>query len=110
MPTLGQFVVVNELGVRLLRPAPRSGIEFVGKDAYSHWDGDALHVEVPSFAPILPIETSAGKRRVRQPCDCDVVENVVAGEAFGFSSEGARDHLVAACVGVEEISRLPGRG
>ena len=98
---------MNELGIRLLCPALRGRIEFVGEDAYSHGDVDALGVEVPSLAPILPIEPGAGKRRVRQPCNCDVVENVVASEAFGFSSEGARDQLVAARVVIKEISRQP---
>jgi hypothetical protein len=34
-----------------------------------------------------PIETSSGKRGIRQPGDRDVVENVVAREAFGFSGK-----------------------
>jgi hypothetical protein len=46
-------------------------------------------IEKPEFAPILPIETGARKRRVRQPGDRDVVEDVVARETFGFSLKDA---------------------
>src|SRR6202795_3474269 len=95
---------MDQFGIRLLCPAPRGWIEFVREDAYGHRDGDAFGIEVP-FAPILPIETSARKRRVRQPGDRDVVEDVVACEAFGFSRKDACDQLVAARVVIEEISR-----
>ena len=54
--TLGELVVVNELRIGLLRPAPRGWIEFVRKDAHCNRDGDAFGIEIP-FAPILPIET-----------------------------------------------------
>ena len=77
MAALGEFVEVNELGVRLLRPAPRSRIEFVREDAHGNRDGDAFRIEVP-LAPILPVETSARKGCVRQPGDGDVVEDVIA--------------------------------
>ena len=96
---------MNEIGIRPLCPAPRGGIEFVREDAYGNRNGDAFCIEIPEFAPILPIETGAGKRRVRQPGDGDVVEDVVAGEAFGFSLKDACDQLVAARVVIEEISR-----
>src|ERR1700726_220944 len=81
---LAELVIVDQLGIGALGPAPRSRIEFVREDAHGDRDGDAFRIEVP-FAPILPIETSARKRCVRQPGDRDVVENVVAREAFGFS-------------------------
>jgi hypothetical protein len=42
VPALGELVEVNELGIGLLRPAPRSRIEFVGEDAYGGRDHDAL--------------------------------------------------------------------
>src|SRR5580693_5028642 len=104
MATLGELVEVNEFWVRLLRPTLRCRIEFVGEDAHGNRDGDAFRVEVP-FAPILPIKTSARKCGVRQPGDGDVVEDVIAREAFGFSREDARDELIAAGVVVKEISR-----
>jgi len=69
-----------------------AGIEFVREDAHGSRDRDALGAfgtEIPEFAPILPIETGARKRRIGQPGDRDVVEDVVAREAFGFSRKDA---------------------
>src|SRR5262249_31672039 len=93
---------VDELGIRLLRPAPWSRIELVGEDAHGRREGHALRAEI-RFAPVLPVETGAGKSRVRQPGDRDVVEDVVAREAFGYALEDARHQLVAARVVIEEI-------
>jgi len=84
--TFVELVVMDQFGIRPLRPASWSRIEFVREDAHGNRDGDAFRIEVP-FAPILPIETSARKRFVRQPGDRDVVENVVAREALGFSGQ-----------------------
>src|SRR4030095_8589004 len=99
------LVVVNELGIRPLRPAPRGWIEFVREDAHGNRDGDALDIEKPEFAPKLPIETGARERRVGQPGDRDVVEDVIAREAGGFSCKDACDQIVAARVVIEEIRR-----
>ena len=82
MSAFVELVVVDKFGIRPLRPTARAQIDLVRKGAYGNRDGNAPHVEVPSFAPILPIETSARKRRVGQPGDRDVVEDVVAREAF----------------------------
>src|SRR5277367_5418089 len=105
MAAFWEPVVMNEFGVRLFGPAPRGWIEFVREDAHGNRDGDALGIEKPEFAPILPIETGARKCRVRQPRDRDVVEDVVAREAFGCSRKDACDQLVAARVMIKEISR-----
>src|ERR1700679_3664526 len=105
MAAFWEPVVMNEFGVRLFCPAPRGWIEFVREDAHGNRDGDAFGIEKPEFAPILPIETGARKCRVRQPGDRDVVEDVVAREAFGFALKDARDQLVAAQVVIEEIRR-----
>src|SRR5882762_5765949 len=83
------LVVMDKFGIRPLGPAPRGWIKFVREDAYGNRDGDAFGIEIPEFAPILPIETGARKRRVRQPGDRDVVEDVVARETFGFSLKDA---------------------
>jgi thiol-disulfide isomerase/thioredoxin len=40
VPALVDLVVVHEVGVRLLRPAPRRLEELVGEDAHGHRDGD----------------------------------------------------------------------
>src|SRR6476469_7512798 len=80
----GELVVVDELGIRPLCPAPRGWIEFVREDAHGNRDGDAFGIEI-AFAPIFPIQTGARKRRVRQPSDRYVVEDVVACKALGLS-------------------------
>ena len=79
---------MDQFGIRLLGPAPRGWIEFVREDAHGNRDGNAFGIEIP-FAPILLIETGARKRCVRQPGDRDVVENVIAREALGFSLKDA---------------------
>ena len=96
---------MDQFGICPLCPAPRSWIESVREDADGNRDGDALGIEKPEFAPILPIETGVRKRRVRQPGDRDVVEDVVAREALRLSVKDVRDQLVAARVVIEEISR-----
>src|SRR5688572_4194003 len=96
---------MDELGIRPLGPAPRGWIELIRKDAHGNRDGDAFGIEIPEFAPILPIETGARKRRVRQPGNRDVVEDVVARKALGLSVKDARDEFIAARVVIEEISR-----
>jgi hypothetical protein len=104
MTALGYYVEVDELGIRLLRPAPRRWIEFVREDTHRSRDRNAFDIEI-SLSPILPIETGPRKRRVRQPGDRDVVEDVVARKALGLSVEDARDEVIAARVVIEEISR-----
>src|ERR1700690_3783996 len=95
---------MDQFGIRLLCPTPRGGIDFVREDAHGNWDGDSFGIEISEFAPILPIETSTRYRRVRQPGDRDVVEDVGAREAFGFSRKDTRDQLVTARVVIEEVA------
>jgi hypothetical protein len=89
VPAFVEPVVVDEFGIRPLRPTPWSCIELIRKDAHGNGNGNAFGIEIPEFAPNLPIETGAGNRRVRQPGDRDVVEDVVAREAFGFAGKDA---------------------
>src|SRR4030095_2832367 len=96
---------MDQIGKHLLCPAPRGWINLVWEDADSNRDGDAFGVEVPEFAPGLPIKTGARQRCVRQPGDRDVVEDVVAREALRVSVKDARDELIAARVVIEEIRR-----
>ena len=98
---------MNEFGIRLLRPAPRSRIEFVREDAHGNRDGDTFGIEIP-FAPILPIETGARKRSVRQPGDRDVVEDVVAREALG-SPRQKRVRSARSCVRRDQGNKPQGR-
>src|SRR2546423_11743447 len=99
---------MDELWIGFFCPTPRSWIELVRKDAHGNRDRDAFGIEIP-FAPILPIETGARKRRVRQPGDRDVVEDFVARKAFGLAVKNACNHFIAACVVIKEISRQTDR-
>src|SRR5205823_13264790 len=105
MPALFELVVIDEFGIRPLCPAPRGWIELVRKDAHGNGDGGADALDSEERRPlVLPIETGSRKRRVRQPGDRDVVEDVVAREALRLSDKDARDELIAASVVVKEIS------
>src|ERR1700722_12936581 len=95
---------MDQFGIRPLRPASRRGIEFIREDAHGGRDNDASDAE-ERITLVLPIETSARERRIRQPCERDVVEDVVSCEAFAASGKDPCDHLVAARVVVEEIRR-----
>src|SRR3984893_6451641 len=64
---LVDLVVIDELGIRPLRPAPRGLIELVRKGAHRGRDGDVFRGEKRELA--LPIETSRRDRRVRQPVE-----------------------------------------
>src|SRR5262245_20185521 len=103
VPALREAVVVDQLRIRTFGPAPRSLIELVGEDAHGRRDGDALGGEIAALAPEFPVETGAGNRRVREPGDRDVVENVVARKALRLSVEDARDQFQAARVVIEEV-------
>src|SRR3954469_10360230 len=85
-------VVVEEVRIRLLRPALRSGIELVREDGHSGWELDALDVEERQLA--LPVEACRGDPRPGQPVVGDVVEDVVPREPPGIAGEGTGDELV----------------
>jgi len=57
MPSFGKLVIMDEFGIRLLRPTPRGWIELVGEDAHRDRYGDAFGIKISEFAPNLPIET-----------------------------------------------------
>ena len=104
MSAFRDLVIVDEFRIRLLGPALRGWIEFVWEDAHRSRDSNAFGAEKPNLAPIFPIQAGGRKGRVRQPRDRDVVEDVVAREAFGRSlNKDTRDQLVTARVVVEEI-------
>ncbi len=109
MPAFVELVVMDQFGIRPFRPASRGRIEFVGKDAHGGRDNDASDAE-ERITLVLPIETSPRERRIRQPSERDVVEDVVSCEAFAASGKDTRDHLVAARVVIKEISRQADRG
>src|SRR4029077_1270218 len=95
---------MDEFGIGLLGPASWSRIEFVRKDAHGGRGDDASHAE-ERITLAFPIEPSPRERRIRQPSERDVVQDVVSCEAFAASGKDPCDHLVAARVVIEEIRR-----
>jgi MHS family citrate/tricarballylate:H+ symporter-like MFS transporter len=85
--TLVELVVVHQLGIRPLSPIPRRLIEFVREGAHGNRDRDAFNTEKAEL--VLPVETGRGDRRVRQPEQRDIVEDVVSREASGMTVECA---------------------
>jgi hypothetical protein len=78
---------MNEFGVRLFCPTPRGWIELVGKDAHGNGNADVLRGEKGKL--VFPIQPSRRDRRVRQPVECDVVEDVISREALGLTVKDA---------------------
>src|SRR5215218_3339539 len=85
------LVVVDEVGVRLLGPAPRNPVELVGEGAHADRDRDALGGEETTL--VLPVEASRGDPRVGQPVERDVVEDVVAREVARLLQTSLEDLL-----------------
>jgi hypothetical protein len=74
-----ELVVMDKVvRVRALGPAPRCLIQLVREDAYGKRNRDVLGVEEVRL--VLPVQTSRGNPRVRQPVERDVVEDVVSGK------------------------------
>src|SRR3954453_14817058 len=96
---LVELVVMDEVGIGLLRPMLRHLIELVRKDAHGYRDGDALRVEEAEL--VFPIKTSRRDPRVRQPVERDVVEDVISRKALGLSVEDACDERHAGRVVVD---------
>ena len=107
MAAFVELVVVDELGIRPLRPAPRGLIELVGKDAHGNRDGDVLGAKKREL--VLPVEAGRGDRRVRQPEERDVVEHVVSREALRACPSKARAISSQAARRRGRSSRPPGR-
>ncbi len=108
MPAFIVPLVVDKLGICSLSPAPWSRIEFVREDAHGNRDGDAFRIEIP-FAPILPIETGARKRRVRQPGDRDVIKDVIAKEDTKINISGTSPNVLAVSSHYQTLNALPDR-
>ena len=87
MTALVEFVVVDKIGISPLRSTPRAQIDLVRKDANGNRDGDAFDTEIGER--VFPVETGSGKRRVRQPGDRDVVEDIVLRKALGLTVKDA---------------------
>src|ERR1700704_4577582 len=89
---------MDEFGIRFLYPAPRSGIDLIGINADGNGDGDVLRGEKGKL--VFPIQTSRRDRRVRQPVEGDVVENVISRKALGLAGKDTRH---------ERLTGYPGR-
>src|SRR5262245_56146168 len=99
---------MNEIRIRLFGPSPWGGVKLVRKDTHGNGDGNAFDAEeavrrARGRALVLPIDTAARNRSLRQPGERDVIEDVVTSDAFGRSAEDARDQLVAACVVIQKV-------
>src|SRR4030095_3106413 len=84
VPAFIELVVVNQFGVRALCPTARAQIDLIRKGTHGNRDRNALDVEIPEF--VFPVETRSGNRRIRQPGQRNVVEDIVPAEAGRFSS------------------------
>src|ERR1700674_4244208 len=94
---------MDEFWVRPLCPTPRRGVDLIWKDADGNRDGDVLRREKGKL--VFPIQTSRRDRRVRQPVEGDVVENVISRKALGLAGKDARHERLTGFVVVE----YPGR-
>src|SRR3954465_15835946 len=88
-PAFVEPVVVDELGIRLLRPAPWRLIELLWKCTDRSRDRNAFRGKKRQLA--FPIQPGRGDRRVGEPIERDVVEDVVSRQSLGPSLEDARD-------------------
>ena len=100
MAALGQPVVVDQLGIGLLGPALRRGVDLVRKGADRRRQRDALGREEGELA--LPVEPRRRDRRVGQPVERDVVEDVVAASGPSAGPSKTRAISVVAAVVVVE--------
>src|SRR3954451_20350125 len=96
VPAFVEPVVVNQLWERFFCPTPRSCIDLIRKDAHGNRDGDAFRGEEGEL--VFPIQTSRRDCRVRQPVECDIVEDVVSRQTLGLTVEDTCDELVTARV------------
>src|SRR5216684_529190 len=94
---------MDEFGIGFLYPAPRSGVDLIGINADGNRDGDVLRGKKGKL--VFPIQTSRRDRRVRQPVEGDVVENVISRKALGLAGKDARHERLTGFVVVE----YPGR-
>src|ERR1700722_6775743 len=85
VPALVELVEVDELGERSFGPTPWGLIDLVREGAHGDRDGDALDVEEGEL--VLPVQAGRRDRRVRQPVERDVVQDVIAREALGAAVE-----------------------
>ena len=111
VPAAVDLVVVDEVGVRLLRPAPRRLEELVGEDAHGHRDGDVPDVGEAAVPQVLPV-------RLRGETPVFVSQNMVmlsrsrlgSGRPRPRPRRRERSASVADRVVVEHVGRQADRG
>ncbi len=104
MPALAEPVVVDELRIGLFRPALRRLVDLVRERADGDGYLDAARIEEAAGREmrIVPIEPRRRDRRVGQPVERDIVEDIVTASDPPFSPlKDAGDHPVAPDVVVE---------
>src|ERR1700675_2457701 len=94
---------MDEFGIRFLYPTPWSGVDLVGINADGNRDGDVLGGEKGKL--VFPIQTSRRDRRVGEPVEGDVVEDVVSRKALGLACKDARHERLTGFVVVEDPGR-----
>ena len=106
MATFQNLVVMDEFGISAFRPTPGSLIELARKYADGHRDGYILEIKERKF--VFPIKTSRGNPGVRQPVECDVVEDIVtcklvAGLSFRQRTQGRSERSCRLGISITEI-------
>src|SRR5215217_1455066 len=96
---LVEFVVMDQVGICALCPTPRGLIEIFRKGAHGNWYRDIFRREKGKL--VFPVQASRRDSSVRQPVECDVVEDVVARESLRHAVKDACHHLVTELVVVE---------
>src|SRR5271170_501888 len=85
------LVVVDEVVIGPLGPAPRGLVALAGKGADGRRD---RHIDrVVEGDLVFPVQAGRGDRRVRQPVQRDVVQDIVPGQgACGMPVDGVPEH------------------
>src|ERR1700722_2476086 len=97
---LRESVVVNQFGIGFLGPGPRGLIDLVWKGAHRNRDLNTSRIEKATL--VFPIETSRRDRRIGQPVERDVVEDVISCQALGLPVENACDERLTARVVIKD--------
>src|SRR5215472_2541034 len=92
---------MDQLGICSLGPTARAQIDLVRETAYGNRYRDPFNAEIPKL--VFPIEAGSGNRRVRQPGDRDVVEDIVSGETGSLAGKDARDQSIAPRIVIQKI-------
>src|SRR5579871_2464473 len=90
------LLVIDELWIRVFRPAPWGLVEFVRECAHTHRYAHAFDVEKIEF--IFPVEARRRDAGVREPVERGVVEVIVGRDAARMPEKRPRKQLVAVLI------------